>query len=204
MLNVGTSDAGPLDRWTRWTRWTRDDGQVGSVGLWTLEFHGGRWTLDVNMRTVTDHAMMMHDNLCSPTKFVDNCSDIAFVAGACGCSFVCVCVSVKSLRHSTCLSLPRCGCLRVSVCPSLPVCVCLCLSLFVRLSLFVSVSVSVCQSVGLSVGLSVLLSVGPSVCVSRSGAFREKVSACLCVCAFHPQPTHNHSTRREGAMDDHG
>ena len=208
MLNVGTSDAGPLDRWTRWTRWTRDVGQVGSVGLWTLEFHGGRWTLDVNMRTVTNHAMMMHDHLCSPTKFVDNCSDIDFVAGVCGCSFVCVCVSVFEHKHEKSASpyVPLTSSLwvsAVSVCPS-PVCVCLCLSLCVRLSLFVSVSVSVCQSVGLSVGLSVLLSVGPSVCLSRSGACREKVSACLCVCAFHPQPTHNHSTRREGAMDDHG
>ena len=113
--------------------------------------------------------------------------------------------NMKSQHHSTCLSLRRCGCLRVSVCPSLPVCVCLCLSLCPSFSV-VSVGLSVCQSVGLPVCLFVGLSVRLSVCLrlSRSGACREKVSACLCVCACHPRYTHNHSITREGAMDDHG
>ena len=31
------------------------------------------------MRTVTNHAMMTHDHLCSPTNFVGNCSHIDFV-----------------------------------------------------------------------------------------------------------------------------
>ena len=39
----------------------------------------GLWTLDVIMRTVTNHAMMTHDHLCFPTNFVDNCSYIDFV-----------------------------------------------------------------------------------------------------------------------------
>ena len=122
--------------------------------------------------------------------------------------------NMKSQRHSMCFSLRRCECLRVSVCPSLPVCVCLCLSpVSVFLCLSLSLSRSVSQLVGLSVCLSVCQSVfcrsvgpsvGLSVCLSRSGACREKVSACLCVCAWHPRYTHNHSIRREGAMDDHG
>ena len=175
--------------------------------------------------------MMTHDHLCSPTNFVDNCSYIDFVIIGYVLkatiewrvflkmtrqaylvvplfAFVLLYLNtnMKSQRHSTCLSLRRCGCVRVSVCPSLPVC--LCLSLCVRLSLFVSVSVSVCQSVCRyvcrSVGPSVCRSVCLSVCLSRSVACREKVSACLCACTCHFRPTHNHSIRREGAMDDHG
>ena len=180
--------------------------------------------LDALDMSTCQSSMSHHGHLCFPTKFVDNCSYIDFViigyelkvptiewrvflktsltrqvylfVRVFAFVFLYLNTIMKSQRHSTCLSPRRCGCLRVSVCPSLPVCVCLCLSLCVRLSLFVSVSVSVCQSVGLSV----------SVCLglSRSGACREKVSACLCVCACHPRPTHNHSIRREGAMDDHG
>ena len=97
---------------------------------------------------------MTHDHLCSSTNFVDKCSCIDFVIigyvlkATIGrrvflkmtrqvylvvglFAFVCLYLNtnMKSQRHSTCLSLRRCGCLRVSVCPSLPVCVCLCLSL---------------------------------------------------------------------------
>ena len=179
------------------------------------------------MRTVTNHAMMTHGHLCSPTNFVDNCSYIDFeiichvlkatiewrvflkrtrqvYLFVCVFAFMCLYLNtnMKSQRHSACLSLRRCGCLRVSVCSSLPVCVCLCLSLCPSFS----VCLCLCPSVSLSVGLSVGLSVRLSVCLrlSRSGACREKVSDCLCVCACHPLPTHNHSIRREGAMDDHG
>ena len=141
------------------------------------------------MRTVANQAMMTHDHLCSPTNFVDNCSYIDFViigyvlkatiewrvflkmtrqaylvVPLFAFVFLYLNTNMKSQRHSTCLSLRRCGCVRVSVCPSLPVC--LCLSPCVRLSLFV------CLCLGLPVGLSVLLSVGPSV----------RLSVCLSVC----------------------
>ena len=159
--------------------------------------------------------MMMHDHLCSPTKFVDNCSDIDFAAGVCGCSFVCVCVSVFEHKHekSASLYVPLTSSLcvsAVSVCPSLPCLRLVSVSLCVRLSLFVSVSVSVCQSVGLSVGLSVLLSVSPSVCrsvcLSRLGLVRV-AKKCLLVCVSVPSipsPLTTTQSEEKAPMDDHG
>ena len=110
--------------------------------------------------------------------------------------------NIKSQRHSTCLSLRRCGCLRVSVCPSLPVCVCLCLSLCP------SFSVCLCRPVGLSVSrtasLSVCRSVGPSVCLSPfvSVWCLSRKSVCLSVCLCLPSQVHsqplNQKRRRHG------
>ena len=155
------------------------------------------------MRTITNHVMMTHDHLCSPTNFVRNCScsdfviighvlkatiewrvflkmtrKVYLVVRLFAFVFLYLNTIMKSQRHSTCLSLRRCGCLRVSVCPSLPVCVFFCLSLSLSRSVGLSVgwavglsvgrsaSLSVGRSVGLSVSLSVLLSVGPSVSLS--------------------------------------
>ena len=145
----------------------------------------------------------------------------------CGCLRVSVCTS---LPVCVCLCLS----LSLSVGLSLFVSVSLCVRLFLFVSVSVSVYRSVCRSgcrsvcrsaclsvcrlvcrsVGRSVGPSVCRSVCLSVCrsvclsvclrLSRSGACREKVYACLFVCACHPQPTPNHSIRREGAMDDRG
>ena len=156
------------------------------------------------MRTVTNHAMMMHDHLCSPTKFVDNCSDIDFVAGARGRPFACVCVSVIEHKHekSASLYVPLTSSLwvsAVSVCRSLPVCVSLSsLSVSVFLCLFLSLSRSVSQSVCLSVRLSVCLGL---VRVAKK---------CLLVCVSVPSiPSLLTTTQPEEkapwmAMDDHG
>ena len=60
-------------------------------------------------------------------------------------------------------------------------------------SLYVPLTASLWVSAGFSLYLSscLRLSVRLSVCLrlSRSGACREKVSACLCVCTCHPRPT---------------
>ena len=153
------------------------------------------------MRTFTNPAKMMHDHLCSPTNFFDNCSNIDFViidqllkATIEWCvllkmtrqvylvirlyAFVSLYLNtnMKSQRHS-CLSLRRCGCLRVSVCPSLHVCVCLCLSLCP------SFSVCLCLCLGLSVSRLVYRSVRRSVCQSLCRlvcrSVRRSVSVCL-------------------------
>ena len=228
MLDVGTFDVATLDPLDVQT-FGRSDVRTLDVGRWTLDIGswwtlvdiGGRWTFDVIMRTVTNHAMLTHDHLCSPTNFAGNCScDFVIIGHVLKATiewrvflkmtrqvylfvrvfafvFLYLNTIMKSQRHSTCLSVRRCGCLRVSVCPSLPVCVCrsVCLSPSVRLSLFVSVSVSVCQSVCLSVCRSVCLSVSVSWCVSRK-------SVCLSVCLCLPSPAHsqplNQKRRRHG------
>ena len=219
MLDVGTFDVATLDSLDVQT-FGRSDVRTLDVGRWTLDIGswwtlvdiGGRWTFDVIMRTVTNHAMLTHDHLCSPTNFVGNCSSDFVIIGhvlkatiewrvflkmtrqvylfvrVFAFVFLYLNTIMKSQRHSTCLSLRRCGCLRVSVCPSFPVCVCFCLSLCVRLSLFVSVSVSVCQSVCLSVCRSVCLSVCRSVCLSVSvclGLVRV-AKKCMLVCLSVP------------------
>ena len=183
------------------------------------------------MRTVANQAMMTHDHLCSPTNFVDNCSYIDFViigyvlkatiewrvflkmdmasvnlvVPLFAFVFLYLNTNMKSQRHSTCLSLRRCGCVRVSVCPSLPVCLSVSLPVSVFLCLSLSLSRSASLSVGTSVGLSVLLSVGPSVCLSSSVSVwcvsRKKCLTCLCV-LYLSSPAHsqqlNHKRRRHG------
>ena len=153
------------------------------------------------MRTVTNHAMMTHDHLCSPTNYVDNCSYIDFViigqvlkatiewrvflkmtrqvylvVRLSAFVFLYLDTNMKSQRHSTCLSLRRCGCLRVSVCPSLPVCVCLCLSLCP------SFYVCLCRTASLSVCRSFCLSVRLSVCLGLVLVAKK----CLLVCVSVP------------------
>ena len=168
--------------------------EVGTLGRWDV----GRWTLnvglDVIMRTVTNHAMMTHDHLCSPTNFVDNCSYVDFVitgyvlnatiewrvseddqAGVSGCSFVCVCVSVFGHKHekSASLYVPLTASLWVSAG------FCLSLSSCLRLSLSLSVSVFLCLSLSACLGLSVCLSVRLSVCLFVGLSVRLSVSVCL-------------------------
>ena len=157
------------------------------------------------MRTVTNHAMMTHDHLCSPTNFVNNCSNIDFVitgkvlkatiewrvseddqAGESGSSFTCVCVSVFGHKHekSASLYVPLTASLWLSAGFSLSLSSCLRLSLSLsclRLSLFVSVSVSVCQSVGRSVGLSVGRSANLSVGWSVGLSVRLSVGPSVCL-----------------------